>query len=70
MESPIINFDEFDLPFLSITPEVNKNEETPESDSELEDDEELDASEVKENMESSIPKEAIFIGPEVLGTKN
>ena len=28
----------------------------------MEDDEELDVDEVKENMESSIPKEAIFIG--------
>jgi hypothetical protein len=62
MEKPIINFDEFDLSFLFVSTEVNKNEETPESDSELEDDEELDASEVKENMESSIPKEAIYIG--------
>jgi hypothetical protein len=64
MEDPIINFDEFDLPFSSESTEVKDNEETSESesDAELEDDEELDASEVKENMESSIPKEAIFIG--------
>jgi hypothetical protein len=62
MESTIINFDEFDLQFLSKSTEVDENEETPESDFELEDDEELDASEVKENMESSIPKEAIFLG--------
>ena len=62
MVNPIINFDEFTLPFSSKLTEVEDNEETSESDSEMEDDEELDASEVKENMESSIPKEAIFIG--------
>lgn len=62
MENPIINFDEFDLPFSSKLTEVEDNEETFDLDSELEDDEELNASEVKENMESEIPKEAIFIG--------
>ena len=62
METPIINFDEFDLPFSSITTEIDDHEQTSESDSEIEDDEELDASEVKENMESRIPNEAIFIG--------
>lgn len=62
MENPIINFDEFELPFSSITTEIEDNEETSDSDSEIEDDEELDASEVKENMESCIPTEAIYIG--------
>jgi hypothetical protein len=59
MENLIINFDEFELPFSTKSTE---EEETSESDSEMEDDEELDVYEVKENMESSIPKEAIFIG--------
>ena len=62
MENPIINFDEFELPFSTKSTEEEENEETSESDSEMEDDEELDVDEVKENMESSIPKEAIFIG--------
>jgi len=62
MEKPIINFDEFKLPFSSKSTEVEENEETSESDSDLEDDEELDASEEKEKMESSIPKDAIYIG--------
>ena len=62
MKSPIINYDEFDLQFSSISTEVNDNDENSESNSEMEDDEEQDASEIKENMEVSISKEAIFIG--------
>jgi hypothetical protein len=49
MKHPIINFDEFDLPFSSLSPEMVE-------------DEELSAYEVKDNMETNIPKEAIFIG--------
>ena len=63
MENPIINFGNFELPFsTNSTEEEEENEGTSKSDSEMEDDEELDVYEVKENMESSIPKEAIFIG--------
>jgi hypothetical protein len=57
MEKPIINFDEFDLPFTSV-----EDENSNQLDYENEEDEELDASEIKENMESKIPKEAIFLG--------
>lgn len=59
MENLIINFDEFELPFST---KSSEEEKTSESDAELEDGEQLDVYEVKENMESSIPKEAIFIG--------
>ena len=62
MENPIINFDKFELLFSSKSTEVEDNEKTSESDSDMEDDEELDTAELKENMESIIPKEAIFIG--------
>ncbi len=62
MENPIINFDEFELPFSSKSTEAEDHENISESDSDMEDDEELDAAELKENMESIIPKEAIFIG--------
>jgi len=62
MEKPIISFEEFELPFSSKSAGVVDNEDTSELYSEMEDDEELRASEIKENMESSIPQEAIFIG--------
>ncbi len=62
MSEPIINFDEFVLPFSSISTEVYHNDENSKSDSDMEDGEDLDISEVKGNMESSIPKEAIYIG--------
>lgn len=62
MEEPLISFVEFELSFSSKSTEEVENEETSESHSEIEDDVELDASEVKENMESIIPQEAIFIG--------
>ena len=61
MENLIINFDEFELPFSTKASE-EEAEETSESDAEMKDGEELDVYEVKDNMESSIPKEAIFIG--------
>ncbi len=48
-EPTMVSFDEFELPFLSISPEQ-------------EEDEMLSAYEVKDNMESNIPNEAIFIG--------
>ena len=62
MEEPIISFEEFELPFSSNSTEVVENEDTSESHSDIEDDLELGASEVKENMESSIPPKAIYIG--------
>ena len=62
MEEPIISFEEFQLPFSSKSTGVVGNEDTSKSHSEMEVDEELGASKIKENMESSIPQEAIFIG--------
>jgi hypothetical protein len=62
MEILPINFDEFELPFATKSTEEEENEKTSVSNSEMEDDEELDVYEAKENMESRIPKEAIFIG--------
>jgi len=49
MENPIINFDDFELPFTSIS-------------SELVDNEELEDYEVKENMQDCIPENAILLG--------
>ena len=62
MEHPKIYFDEFELPFLSKLIELEENHESLEIDSELGEDEEIDSYEVKERMESMIPKDAIFIG--------
>ena len=62
MENPIISFEEFELIFSSKSTEAEDDEKTTESYSEKEDDEDLNNSEAKENLELSIPKDAIFIG--------
>ena len=48
MLKPTINFDEFELPFISNI--------------EIEEYDDLNSSEIKENMESLIPQDAIYIG--------
>jgi hypothetical protein len=65
MKKPIINFDDFDLPFLSKSIEIEENENSNVSDAEMEDEEEekqLKPYEIKENMENLIPNSAICIG--------
>jgi hypothetical protein len=51
MEEEIIDFEEFELHFLTASNEDNEDDE-----------EEMDNDEIKENMESKIPVQTIFLG--------
>ena len=52
MQSPVLNFDDFELPFIDETS----------TDESLDNDEELDADDAKEKMESLIPDTANCLG--------
>lgn len=54
MESPLINFEEFDLYFLNTSTESNEED--------VEDDYEVDNDEIKENMKSLIPMQTTLLG--------
>jgi hypothetical protein len=56
MEKAVINFEEFELDFLNSSNEEIENEVTDN------DDEEVDNDELKENMQSRIPNQTIYLG--------
>src|SRR5687767_1181267 len=74
METPVLNFEHFQLPFLMESGDLmgpdtanDDNDEDDEEDEEKEDGEEdeweeEDADLVKENMEDKVPNTAIFLG--------
>lgn len=51
MEKQLIDFEDFELQFLTAANESNENDE-----------EEVSANQIKENMESLIPNQTIFLG--------
>ena len=65
METPVLNFERFQLPFLMESRDLigqdTANDANDEEDDE-DDEEEEDADLVKENMEDKIPNTAIFLG--------
>ena len=61
MEKPIINFEKYELPFLDQPSEICNNEVSDDN-FDFEEDKELTIGQVKENMESRIPNETIYLG--------